>query len=119
MGRSEVWDIRVRLKCDPDTTIRSGSRLKFEKLTGVGGGQILGRLIGEMTHLSKNTLRSVPQMFETLGFEISGKIYSDSEMRVNLNTWFACGVFHVTEDVKFRRNFCFCYSLFLRIENNL
>ena len=84
-----------------------------------GGGQILGRLIGEMTHLSKNTLRSVPQMFETLGFEISGKIYSDSETRVNLNTWFACGVFHVTEDVKFRRNFCFCYSLFLRIENNL
>lgn len=102
MGRSEVQDIRVRLKCDPDTTIRSGSRLKFEKLTGVGGGggQIFGRLIGEMTHLSKNTLRSVPQMFETLGFEISGKIYSDSETRVNLNTWFACGVFHVTEDVK-------------------
>lgn len=46
MGRSEVQDIRVRLKCDPDTTIRSGSRLKFEKLTGVGGG---GSDIGE-TH---------------------------------------------------------------------
>lgn len=40
MGRSEVQDIRVRLKCDPDTTIRSGSRLKFEKLTGVGGGGV-------------------------------------------------------------------------------
>ena len=45
MGRSEVWDIRVRLKCDPDTTIRSGSRLKFEKLTGVGGRA--GRYLGD------------------------------------------------------------------------
>ena len=52
MGRSEVWDIRVRLKCDPDTTIRSGSRLKFEKLTGVGGE---GADIGE-THRWNDTL---------------------------------------------------------------
>ena len=51
MGRSEVQDIRVRLKCDPDTTIRSGSRLKFEKLTGVGGGADIGE-----THRWNDTL---------------------------------------------------------------
>lgn len=39
-------------------------------------------------------------MFEILGFEILGKIYSDLEMCVNFNIWFVCGVFYVIEDVK-------------------